>query len=276
MAPPTLQCWYTEGPAAEGKSVHLVLIQNGGKWGWVNTGWFSTDVQEEQFEGGGLIRDAEIEFQKAGTLSFAKHRIRISTAKLKFQGDFLKKVALTFEANSADAEQFVSLFRETQHVHERLRDQRTLVRNRLKSRVRVPLKDLSEEIFGLVEKQNSTLKTMKFNTTRDAVHEWLVRTVEELIGEGELDGLLDPKTGEYLDKEMAATQQAAVTLDVKVDMKDLLAALAKGGLQVASIKCPQCGGPCSVPESGASVKCGHCATQLQTSDVLNLLRKIIG
>lgn len=72
--------------------------------------------------------------------------------------------------------------------------------------------------------------------------------------------------------------RAQVVTNISVDLNDLLGELKKGGL-VSVYKCPNCGG--SIKISGTTStqklsKCEYCGTILQTEDLVNFIRDILG
>ena len=60
-----------------------------------------------------------------------------------------------------------------------------------------------------------------------------------------------------------------------MDFKDLAGALSQGGVMVSAIKCPQCGGSCTLPDGGTVLKCDHCGASLKVADVVETLKKVI-
>ena len=52
--------------------------------------------------------------------------------------------------------------------------------------------------------------------------------------------------------------------------------MERGGLSLKALKCPQCGGPISLPSGGQQTKCIHCGGNIYAVDVLDKIKALIG
>jgi DNA-directed RNA polymerase subunit RPC12/RpoP len=62
---------------------------------------------------------------------------------------------------------------------------------------------------------------------------------------------------------------------VIVDFSALRGILERGGISTFVPKCPNCGAPIQLPESGESVKCPYCGATIYAKDVLERLKELI-
>jgi DNA-directed RNA polymerase subunit RPC12/RpoP len=62
---------------------------------------------------------------------------------------------------------------------------------------------------------------------------------------------------------------------VIVDFSALRDILERGGISTFVPKCPNCGAPIQLPESGESVKCPYCGATIYAKDVLERLKELI-
>ena len=52
--------------------------------------------------------------------------------------------------------------------------------------------------------------------------------------------------------------------------------MAKGGLMMQSVRCIECGGNLSLPESGSQVVCEACGTTIYAQDIFDKIKALIG
>ena len=52
--------------------------------------------------------------------------------------------------------------------------------------------------------------------------------------------------------------------------------IAKGGLRLQTVKCPECGGRLKLPESGKQTVCEHCGNTVYAEDILQRIKDLIG
>ena len=62
---------------------------------------------------------------------------------------------------------------------------------------------------------------------------------------------------------------------VIVDFSALRDILERGGISTFIPKCPNCGAPIQLPESGESVKCPYCGATIYAKDVLEQLKELL-
>jgi len=60
---------------------------------------------------------------------------------------------------------------------------------------------------------------------------------------------------------------------VAVDFSSIRDLLQKGGIVLYTLKCPNCGAPLELPESGNKTKCEHCGATVYAEDILKKLRE---
>jgi len=92
----------------------------------------------------------------------------------------------------------------------------------------------------------------------------------------------EPK--QWADKIASARQQRLESLDaekkrervqVVLDFTALKEYMAKGGLMLQTLKCPECGGPIRLPEAGSQTKCEHCGNMILAQDIFEKIRALI-
>jgi len=276
MAKANIAAWFESGPGATGQSVHLVLDEQR-RWAWVKTGWFSTDLGENKYEAFGPIQEAKVELRKSGLLMLTEYRIAITVEDYTGNGYENERVTLVFHVNgdARQAKEFVDVFNAIKRGETLQVELLGNLRRRLKTRARVNLKDLSAELYATAQAKFKEAVPAGQLASSEAFKDWVVTNTEHLIDRGELTGIIDPVTREYLDRDMSPKQHSVVNLDVSLDFKDLMASLAQGGLQVSSVRCPQCAAPCPLPAKGDVVVCPHCSSTLKVADVVQILRKIL-
>jgi ribosomal protein S27AE len=60
-----------------------------------------------------------------------------------------------------------------------------------------------------------------------------------------------------------------------LDFNALREYMAKGGLVLQALKCPECGAPIKMPESGNQTTCEHCGNIVVAQDIFDKIRSII-
>ncbi|MCC6740114.1 MAG: hypothetical protein IT452_13790 [Planctomycetia bacterium] len=269
---------FEKGPGATREGGRLILTDDG-RWGWGQSSWFSGGtLRPDQHECWGWVRDAKsIHLDDGKYLVYSSNALVIEVEKDGTYGTATFVFGLRSEA---DGREFVqACYRKAPAPaatgSSSVGDLNETLRRLLRSRARVKLQPLVNEVEASFKKQGKTLLVENKNAGPGDVRKFVVFTIERLIDSGELKGFIDPATDEYVDREQAPKQHRVVTLDMKLEFRDLLGILAKGGIQVASIKCPACGAACTVPETGTSVRCSHCNSSLQVADVVKVLRDLL-
>jgi len=51
--------------------------------------------------------------------------------------------------------------------------------------------------------------------------------------------------------------------------------MVKGGLMLQTVKCPECGGPIKLPESGNQTRCDHCGNTILAQDIFEKIKGLI-
>lgn len=61
-----------------------------------------------------------------------------------------------------------------------------------------------------------------------------------------------------------------------LDFSFLRSKMEEGGVGVTTIRCPNCGSPLALPESGSKAVCGHCGSPILAQDVFEKLKGLLG
>ncbi len=64
-------------------------------------------------------------------------------------------------------------------------------------------------------------------------------------------------------------------LEALLDFGALKDFMTKGGLVLQTVKCPECGGPIRLPESGNQTTCIHCGNTILAQDILEEIKELI-
>lgn len=65
-------------------------------------------------------------------------------------------------------------------------------------------------------------------------------------------------------------------IQITLDFGFLRDYMSKGGLSLQVVKCPQCGGPMSLPKEGSQVVCEHCGSTVFAQDIMEKVKQLIG
>jgi DNA-directed RNA polymerase subunit RPC12/RpoP len=80
----------------------------------------------------------------------------------------------------------------------------------------------------------------------------------------------------YIDTVEVHEQDTETTVrHVSLDFSSLQEAMGKGGIQMTTYKCPQCGGALALPDSGKLLKCKHCGTVVKPVDVFEKIKDLL-
>lgn len=71
-------------------------------------------------------------------------------------------------------------------------------------------------------------------------------------------------------------ENAKGRMQVVLDFAFLRDYMAKGGLSLQVVKCPQCGAPLSLPKEGNQAKCDHCGATVFAQDIMDKVKQLIG
>lgn len=64
-------------------------------------------------------------------------------------------------------------------------------------------------------------------------------------------------------------------LDALVDFAALKDFMTKGGFFLQTVKCPDCGAPIRLPESGNQITCDHCGSTILAQDIVEKIKNLI-
>ena len=64
-------------------------------------------------------------------------------------------------------------------------------------------------------------------------------------------------------------------VQVVLDFTALKEYMVRGGLVLQTMKCPECGGPIKLPESGNQAKCEHCGSAILAQDIFEKIKNLI-
>jgi predicted Zn finger-like uncharacterized protein len=77
-------------------------------------------------------------------------------------------------------------------------------------------------------------------------------------------------------KRVLADEKKKERVHVLLDFSFLKSYMEKGGLMMQTYKCPECGAPTKLPESGNEVKCGHCGNTIYAQDIFEKVKGLVG
>jgi len=63
---------------------------------------------------------------------------------------------------------------------------------------------------------------------------------------------------------------------ILIDFSFIKSYIEKGGLVMQTFKCPECGAPVKLPESGNQVICSHCGSTIYAQDIFEKVKALIG
>jgi hypothetical protein len=75
--------------------------------------------------------------------------------------------------------------------------------------------------------------------------------------------------------ESIAIEKKKERVQIVLDFTALKDYMAKGGLVLQTIKCPECGAPLKLPESGVQTKCDHCGNTVLAQDLFEKIKSLI-
>lgn len=70
-------------------------------------------------------------------------------------------------------------------------------------------------------------------------------------------------------------QKKRERVQVVLDFTALKEYMVRGGLVLQTTKCPECGGPIKLPESGNQTKCEHCGNAILAQDIFEKIKSLI-
>jgi len=65
-------------------------------------------------------------------------------------------------------------------------------------------------------------------------------------------------------------------VQIVLDFSFLRTYMEKGGLSLQVLKCPECGGPIKIPQSGNNTVCQHCGNNVYAQDIFEKVKALIG
>jgi ribosomal protein S27AE len=63
---------------------------------------------------------------------------------------------------------------------------------------------------------------------------------------------------------------------ILLDFTFLKGYIKDGGLVLQKVQCPACGAPIELPDSGQTIKCGHCGGTVYAQDIFEKVKSLIG
>lgn len=77
-------------------------------------------------------------------------------------------------------------------------------------------------------------------------------------------------------KQELETEKKRERIHVLLDFSFLRSYMAKGGLTLQTFKCPDCGAPVKLPESGKQTECKHCGSTVYAQDIFEKVKALVG
>lgn len=71
------------------------------------------------------------------------------------------------------------------------------------------------------------------------------------------------------------TEKRRERVQIVLDFSSLKECMAKGGLVLQTMKCPECGAPIKMPDSGNQTGCEHCGYTVLAQDIFDKIRSLI-
>ena len=138
-----------------------------------------------------------------------------------------------------------------------------------KSYGKLCIKQFAEENFELLN--NSISGGINSKGAR-----FIVKSViENLISKGDLTGIIDPDSMEYLDRDLVERKQKIISINFQMDFNDILQKLGSKGILLTAIQCPQCGANNSIPGSGSEFNCEYCQAGIKVTDIFEKFKGIL-
>lgn len=75
--------------------------------------------------------------------------------------------------------------------------------------------------------------------------------------------------------ESIGAQKRKERIQVVLDSGALKEYMARGGLLLQTMKCPECGGPIKMPDAGNQTRCEHCGNTILAQDIFDRIRSLI-
>lgn len=77
-------------------------------------------------------------------------------------------------------------------------------------------------------------------------------------------------------KQELETEKKRARISVLLDFSFLKSYMEKGGLIMQTVKCPNCGAPIKLPQSGNQTECEHCGSSIYAQDIFEKVKALIG
>jgi hypothetical protein len=150
-------------------------------------------------------------------------------------------------------------------------DLRSQILRRVKPKGEVSLHEIAKDeslrdiIVQITKAPNGVLST-------EMVLKKVIETVEGLITDGELDGIVTDD-GKFISNTMLARK--TVQYQVVIDFTSLFSQLETKGIVLETIECPSCGGKLDYPESGSTVQCKFCDSTVSAVDLFEKFKSLL-
>jgi ribosomal protein S27AE len=76
-------------------------------------------------------------------------------------------------------------------------------------------------------------------------------------------------------RESIEVEKRRERVQVVLDFGSLKEYMVKGGLVLQTMKCPECGAPIKLPDTGNQTKCDHCGNTVLAQDIFEKIRNLI-
>jgi ribosomal protein S27AE len=75
--------------------------------------------------------------------------------------------------------------------------------------------------------------------------------------------------------ESVEAEKKRERVQIVLDFSSLKTYMEQGGLVLQKVKCPECGGPIKLPQSGNQTFCEHCGSSIIANDIFEKIKNLI-
>ncbi|MFX1369764.1 MAG: hypothetical protein ACFFAY_14300 [Promethearchaeota archaeon] len=180
-------------------------------------------------------------------------------------------VIVKYGLHQHKAAEIVRVVEEMREALERPDRLKTQVLRLVKPKGEVNLHKIAKDVL-LREMIAQAEKVSLEKLSADGVFKSLKSIVEELIADGELDGIITDD-GKYISNTMLARK--TIQYQVVIDFASLYSQLENKGIVLQTIECPSCGGKLDYPETGSVMQCKYCQSTVSAVDIFEKFKSLL-